>query len=144
MTTHATPSIQQLFDLSGLAAWSPGATGHLGRALAEAGCRVVVASRDGDKARRCAGQLDGKEAGRHLGVMIDHMDADSIKRGFAAAVEQAGRIDVLVNNGNEHVKSDLTNCTGEEFNRQLANASGYFLLTRGCATRRLPGGPRPA
>ena len=111
-----------------------GATGHLGRALAEAlaeaGCRVVVASRDRDKACHAAGQLGGSEAGRHVGVAINHLDADSIERGFASAVELARHVDVLVNNGHEHVTADLTSCTGEEFTRQLANASGYFLLAR--------------
>ena len=28
------------------------------------------------------------------------------------------------------IETDLTNCTGEEFQRQLGNATGYFLLAR--------------
>ena len=49
------PSVHQLFDLSERVALITGASGHLGRsmanALAEAGARVVVASRDLSKAK---------------------------------------------------------------------------------------------
>jgi gluconate 5-dehydrogenase len=58
------------------------------------------------------------------------MDAESLERGFAEAVAPAGRIDVLVNNGHEAQAADWTAVTPEQFARQLANATGYFLLAR--------------
>jgi gluconate 5-dehydrogenase len=128
------PAVQQLFDLSGRVSLITGASGHLGRpmasALAEAGSRVIVASRTLDKARDLAGSLGGAEQGKHLSVAIDHMDQASIERGFAAAVKEAGRIDVLVNNGHEPLGADWKDVTGEQFTRQLANLTGYFLLAR--------------
>jgi len=127
-------SVQQLFDLSGQAALVTGATGYLGaalaEALAEAGARVIVASRDLAKAQTAAEKLSGPEADNHLAVAIDHMDEASIQRGFADAVEAAGQVDILVNNGHERSAADWTNVSGEEFTRQLANATGYFLLAR--------------
>lgn len=129
-----TPSIQQLFDLSGRVALVTGASGHLGRSLAEglaeAGCRVIVASRDHARGGEIARQLGGRESGRHLAVVLDHLDETAITRGFSDAVAAAGRIDVLVNNGHEAVGTDWTSVTGEQFTRQLANATGYFLLAR--------------
>jgi gluconate 5-dehydrogenase len=134
MSEESLPSVQQLFDLSGRVSLLTGASGHLGRAmsaaLAEAGSRVIVASRSIDKARELAARLGGAEQGRHLSVVIDHMDHASIERGFADALKQAGCIDVLVNNGHEPLAADWHDVTGEQFTRQLANLTGYFLLAR--------------
>jgi gluconate 5-dehydrogenase len=58
------------------------------------------------------------------------MDPAAIDRGFAEAVALAGRIDVLVNNGHEAQSADWTTVTAEQFTRQLANSTGYFLLAR--------------
>lgn len=128
------PTVAQLFDLSGQAALVTGASGHLGRAmadaLAEAGARVVVASRDVHKAQAVASALAGREAGRHLGVALDYHDETLLDQGFEAAVEQVGGLDILINNGHEALAADWRQVSGEQFTRQLANATGYFLLAR--------------
>ena len=127
----AEPTVRELFDLTGRVALVTGGTGHLGsamaRALAEAGATVVISSRDRERAQAAAAALPG---GGHHAVELDHMDPASIDRGFAAAVAAAGRIDVLVNNGHEAQAADWTTVTAEQFTRQLANATGYFLLAR--------------
>jgi gluconate 5-dehydrogenase len=128
------PTIHELFDLTGKAALVTGATGHLGsalaRALAEAGASVVVASRDVDRARRAADALPRPAGAPHHGVALDHMDPAALERGFTEALALVGKIDVLVNNGHEAEPSDWTTVTAEQFTRQLANATGYFLLAR--------------
>jgi NAD(P)-dependent dehydrogenase (short-subunit alcohol dehydrogenase family) len=136
------PSVQQLFDLCGRVALVTGASGHLGfsmaQALAEAGCRVVVASRSAATGRKTAAAL-GKGS---LSVVLDHMDEKSITRGFAQAVKLAGHIDILVNNGHEALGADWRSVTAKQFTRQLANATGYFLLARAlrdhAVTRKMP------
>jgi gluconate 5-dehydrogenase len=55
---------------------------------------------------------------------------EELPRTFAEAVKLLGKIDVLVNNGNEAGPNDWTSVTAEQFNRQLANATGYFELSR--------------
>jgi gluconate 5-dehydrogenase len=126
------PTIQQLFDLTGKVALITGASGYLGsamaRALAEAGASVVVGSRDANKARAVAAALPG--TGAHHGVALDHMDPTALERGFAEAASAAKHIDILVNNGHEGLGNDWTDVTAEQFSRQLANATGYFLLAR--------------
>lgn len=128
------PSVGQLFDLSGKVALVTGGTGYLGsamaRGLAEAGAQVVISSRQQQLAARAAADLPPVKAGAHLGVELDHLDEASLEAGFAAAIEQLGQIDVLVNNGHEPLGNDWSTVTGEQFTRQLANATGYFLLAR--------------
>jgi gluconate 5-dehydrogenase len=127
----AEPTVRELFDLTGRVALVTGGTGHLGtalaRGLAEAGATVVVSSREADRAKAAAASLPG---GPHHGVALDHLNPESIERGFAEALRLAGRIDVLVNNGHDAQASDWSTVTADEFNRQLANATGYFLLAR--------------
>jgi gluconate 5-dehydrogenase len=130
----AEPTIQDLFNLTGRVALVTGASGYLGgplaRALAEAGGRVGGAPRDRDRADAVAAALGGAAAGSHLGVALDHMDEASCGAAVADVLARAGRIDVLVDNGHEHVAADWRTVTGEAFTRQLANATGYFLLAR--------------
>jgi len=126
------PTIHELFDLTGRVALVTGAAGHLGasmaRALAEAGAGVVISSRDASRAEQAAKSLSGPA--EHHAVVIDHMDETSIETGFDRAVELADKIDILVNNGHEPLNEDWSTVTAEQFTRQLANATGYFLLAR--------------
>jgi 2-hydroxycyclohexanecarboxyl-CoA dehydrogenase len=62
------------------------------RRLAAEGARVAVGDVNEDGAREVAGDLDG------LGLQMDVTDLDSIAAAVAAAEEQLGPIDVLVNN----------------------------------------------
>jgi NAD(P)-dependent dehydrogenase (short-subunit alcohol dehydrogenase family) len=127
-------TVHQLFDLTGKTSLITGASGHLGgalaRALAEAGSRVVVTSRDLERAREVAVKLPDPNSVGHFGAVLDHMDTAQLEAHFGAIVEKSGRIDVLVNNGHEHCANDWTDISGEQFTRVLANATGYFLLAR--------------
>lgn len=124
----------ELLSLRGKTALITGATGHLGcalaEALAEAGASVVVSSRTLVKAETAAARLPRLEGATHFAVAMDHMEEASIQSGFLRAEELAGKIDVLVNNGHELLAADWKTVTAEQFNRQLANGTGYFLLAR--------------
>ncbi len=129
------PTIPQLFDLTGQTALITGGSGYLGGAfslaLAEAGATVVIASRSADRARQVAAELPTASASiTHHGVELNQLDEASLNAGFDAAVEAAGQIDILVNNGQQGHASDLTNVTAEEFSQDLQNATAYFLLAR--------------
>jgi len=128
------PTVQQLFDLTGRSALVTGGAGHLGsamcHALAEAGARVFVGSRDAQRGEETARQLPHYEERRHHGVELDHLDEASLARGFDMAVDQSGGLDILVNNGQEVMFEDWATVDFAGFNRQLANATGYFLLAR--------------
>ena len=128
------PTIQQLFDLSGRVALITGGSGHLGQsmcnALAEAGATVIVASRDRQRGQSTADKLISPSGVKHFGIELDHLDEDSINRGFDAAIQQTGQVDILINNGQQGHALDLTNVTADAFNQDLQNMTGYFLLAR--------------
>lgn len=124
-------TIQELFDLTGKTALITGGSGYLGTAmacaLAEAGAQVIVGSRDLARAESAAVALPGEG---HRGVVLDHMDSETLNAGFEAALAVSGQIDVLVNNGQHPIGHDWTDVTHEQFCEQLGNASGYFELAR--------------
>ncbi len=130
----AEPTVQQLFNLTGKVALISGAGGYLGtamsHALAEAGASVVCSSRDLAKAKAAAEALPSPGGAKHHAVSLDNIDPASLERGFKDALSAAGKLDILVNNGHDPQASDWTNVTAEEFTRQLANATGYFILAR--------------
>jgi NAD(P)-dependent dehydrogenase (short-subunit alcohol dehydrogenase family) len=125
--------VRQLFDLTGQVAVVTGGAGLYGRqiaeALAEAGARTFMASRDLDKLRRQAETF--AEQGLHVTPLaLDQASEESIRRLLAAVVQQAGRVDVLVNNAVLRPMRDW-NSPAEDFAQSMAvNATGLFLMTR--------------
>ncbi len=122
------------FDLGGLTILLTGASGHLGRALAHglahAGARLVVSSRTMETAESVADELASPSGARHVATQIDHLDHDSLQQGFDRAVAEVGTLDGLIANGHQAGASDWKSVTAEEFNLQLQNATGYFMLAR--------------
>jgi NAD(P)-dependent dehydrogenase (short-subunit alcohol dehydrogenase family) len=128
------PTIQRLFDLTGKRVLISGSTGYLGsamtRALAEAGASVVATSRDLAQAEAVAAALPSPTGAQHIGVALDHMLPDQLEAQFAGVIDLAGPIDILINNGHLAEPADWTNITADQFTRQLANSTGYFVLAR--------------
>ncbi len=128
------PTIAKLFDLTGKTALITGGSGYLGRslsrAMAEAGASVIIASRDLERAKQVVHELPTPGGSVHCAVVIDQLDEDSIQSGFDAALSIAGKVDLLVNNGQQGHALDLTNVTAEAFSSDLKNVTGYFLLAR--------------
>lgn len=128
------PTEMNPFDLHGVTVLLTGASGYLGtamaRGLAAAGAQLVVSSRDLSQARQIADDLSVQTDTPHYATQFDHLDNDSLGQGFAEAVNLAGQIDVLIANGHEPTPADWTSVTPDQFNRQLQNATGYFMLAR--------------
>ena len=62
---------------------------------------------------------------------MDHMDEASIENGFCASRRwRPVHSTFWSTTATSHWPSDWTDVTGEQFTRQLANATGYFLLAR--------------
>ena len=129
-----TPSVAELFDLTGQVALLTGASGWLGgafaRALAEAGARVVASSRELSRAQALVSSLPNPGGAAHAAVEMDQMDEASVRRGFQEAVSLGGGLDILVNNGYERAAADWTEVSAADFDRHLINVTAYFLLAR--------------
>ncbi|WP_326834687.1 SDR family oxidoreductase [Amycolatopsis rhabdoformis] len=127
-----------------------GATGGLGlamaTALAEAGARVAVSGRSGERAREVAAGLPGA-----VGVELDVRDETSVARAVDEVWSRFGGIDLLVNNaglGMRTVNPEfMTRPRGfwevpADGFRQVVdtNLTGYFLVAREVTPRMLAAG----
>ena len=106
-------------SLEGKIALVTGAASGIGlattEALVAAGARVLLADRD-------EGALDA--VGARLGaaaipLVVDLLDAESCAGMVPAALEKAGRIDILHCNAGTYIGGDLTDTTGPAIDRML-------------------------
>jgi NAD(P)-dependent dehydrogenase (short-subunit alcohol dehydrogenase family) len=131
-------------SLSGVRVLVTGATGGLGRAMAEAladaDARVVITGRDPGRTAEAAEQIDHGR-GRVHGVVMDVRAERSVADGVARSVDRLGGLDVLVNNagiGMRTVNPEfLTRPQGfwevgpDGFREVVTtNLVGYFLVAR--------------
>ena len=127
-----------------------GATSGLGRAmaaaLAEAGLRVAVAGRSGERAAAAAEAMPGA-----FGVEMDVRDEQSVARAVDAAWSRLNGLDMLVNNAGIGMRTVNPRFMSEpgafwtvppEGFRDLieTNLTGYFLVAREVAPRMLAAG----
>jgi NAD(P)-dependent dehydrogenase (short-subunit alcohol dehydrogenase family) len=126
-------SVLEMFSLRGKVAVVSGGAGLYGRqiaeALAEAGARTFIASRDFAKLEQQAA------APRERGLGVEAMELDqgeesSIEALVLSIIERAGTVDVLVNNA---VHRPMKGWDDPAANFELSmrvNATGVFLMTR--------------
>jgi NAD(P)-dependent dehydrogenase (short-subunit alcohol dehydrogenase family) len=115
-------NVMSRFDLTGRTAVVTGATRGLGRAfaraLAEAGADIVAVGRDDAAAAEVEQEL--AEVGRRTQIVIaDITSRSEVERVLAAAVDQFGAVDVLVNNAGTCIHRPALEVTDEEWRRVL-------------------------
>lgn len=108
-----------------------GASSGLGRELAEAaldrGERVVATARADSSVR----DLEERHPGRALAVQLDVTDAGGAESAVARAVEEYGRVDVLVNNAGFGLFGALEELSDEQLRREFdTNVFGAVNLIR--------------
>jgi 3-hydroxybutyrate dehydrogenase len=102
----------------------------VGRTLAAAGARVVVASRTEDEVEAVAAEI-GDAGGKAWAAHVDVTDPDSVDALAAAARDRTGEIEILVNSAGIAHSAPLARQTLEEWERIFAvNVTGTFLVTK--------------
>ena len=109
-----------------------GGSSGIGAAIAAAcldeGANIVLASRSREKLERTAA---GFPAERVLLIPADVSVEDDVVEMIGAAVDQFGRVDVMVNNAGVGLFKPVSEMSVEEFDRIIAvNLRGVFLCTR--------------
>lgn len=129
------PSVQELFDLSGKVALVTGGAGWLGtamsEALAEAGARVAVASRNVDHCQALVDRLPGEG---HLALALDVQSEVSIRSVIDEIAARCGRFDMLVNNAYNGRAPDIDDATADDFQVSfMGGLTSYFVAAQQAA-----------
>lgn len=132
--------VQRHPDLDGKRAFVTGASGGIGyaiaRALAAQGCRVALASRDGDRTRRAAESLGGD----HCAVQADVRDRASLQAAFDTAARQLGGMDICIANAGASSMRRAVDLRDEDWQEMMdVNARGVFLANQIAARHFLKG-----
>jgi gluconate 5-dehydrogenase len=126
--------MENLFDLSGKVAvvtgTSRGLGQYFGRALAQAGADLVITSRD--KSRLTSFKEEIESMGRRaLPVKLDVGSESDIEGMVRAAIDEYGKIDVLVNNAGLNIRHPAAEFTWKEWDTVLnTNLKGSFFVAQ--------------
>lgn len=125
----------KMFNLEGKVAIVTGGAGYFGKpitiGLAEAGALVIVASRDGQKCRQFAAEMQS-EGLLVEGEELDLGDEQSIHDFTKLVCQKYGKIDVLINNAVSRAGfKNLDVVTGAEWEEsQRINSTGLMLISQ--------------
>lgn len=122
--------------LSGKVAFLAGATGGIGRTIAEQfgrqGARVIVGGRRGSEGQEVVEEIRAR-GGEAVYVHLDVTSETSVTQAVRSCVEAFGKIDVLLNNagGSSLADGPVTTASLEEFwNKMRVELFGTFLCSR--------------
>ncbi len=132
------------FSVEGQVVLVTGATGGIGAdlamAFAEAGARVGVAGRAGERVNSVVSAIRAA-GGEASPVELDLTDRVSIERAVAQVVDAFGRLDILVNNAGLGTNHDAIDATEAEWDELFAvNVRGLFFASQSAARVMLPQG----
>ena len=134
-------TILDQFRLTNRTALVTGGNRGLGRAmaqaLAEAGARVALSSRDRERAQVAAREIAdaaGADGERVRGYACEISEAESVQALVDDVVRDLGGLDILINNAGINIRGAIDELAPDEFLQvQATNVTGPWLLTRAAA-----------
>lgn len=114
----ADEDVLRQFRLDGRVAFLSGATGHLGRLMAEAlagaGAHVVLNARGGDRLDALCTELRSRRR-KVSAACFDITDETAVSKNIALIRERHGRLDIIVNNASNGRSGTIESTTLEDF-----------------------------
>lgn len=125
----------KLFDLTGRTAIVTGGSKGLGAAMAEglasAGCNLLLVSRHLEEAEGVAREIAGNYGVKAAGFQADVTQPDQVTEMTNRAMDEFGRIDILIANAGINIRGSIEDLTYEEFLQvQDVNVNGVWLCAK--------------
>jgi len=99
--------------------------------LADEGCHVIVADLNGEKATQTASDIAASTDRRAIAIQVDVTDESQVEAMVARAVQEFGRLDILVANAGILIAEDITEFPAEKWRAVInVNLFGYFLCAK--------------
>ncbi|GAF67410.1 unnamed protein product, partial [marine sediment metagenome] len=130
--------MNDLFDLAGRVAVVTGGSRGLGKemalALTEAGADLMIAARTAEDLEAAAAEIAQATWRKVIPAALDVADPKAATAAVDRAVDELGRIDILVNSAGINVRSPVGQISDEDFQRiQQVNVTGTFNFCRAAA-----------
>jgi NAD(P)-dependent dehydrogenase (short-subunit alcohol dehydrogenase family) len=137
-------SILDSFRIDGKVAIVTGASSGLGVAfatgLAEAGADIAICARRVERLEQTKGKVEALGR-RCIAVPADVANPEDCNRVAAAAVDQLGRVDVLINNAGVGTAAPATREDPDEFRKVIdINLNGSYFMAQACGRAMKDGG----
>ena len=125
----------KLFDLTGRVAIVTGGSKGLGQAmaagLASAGADLLLTSRHGKEAAAAAAQIVQEFGHRAIGIEADVTSEEDTQRVADRALQEFGKIDILINNAGINIRGPIDQLKYEDFQQvERVNVDGVWLAAR--------------
>ena len=128
-------SILDLFKLHGQTALVMGGNRGLGLAmaqgLAEAGANIVIAARDDATNQQSEEAIKASYGVDCISARCDVTSEKSVKSAVAQAVDQFGKVDILINSAGINIRGAIEDLSLDDFTKvQQVNVTGTWLACR--------------
>jgi len=125
----------KLFDLTGRAAIITGGSKGLGQAmaagLASAGADVLLTSRNSAEGEAAAKEIADAFGHRALAMAADVTSPDACQAVAQRALDEFGKIDILINNAGINIRGAIDELTYEQFQEvERTNVDGVWLMAK--------------
>lgn len=125
----------KLFDLTGKSAVITGGSKGLGLAmaygLASAGCNIMIVNKNAGEGQAAAHELAQSFAVKVLSFPCDVTNPEQTELMSTYAVEQFGKIDILINSAGINIRGPIEELSLEDFNKVMnVNVTGTWLCCK--------------